>query len=177
MIFDDSPIGRPEDDRYGIDPFARNLANSIEAVASAQGVVIGLNGLWGSGKSSAVNLVLHHPKPAQEAGKIKVVTFNPWWFAGSEDLTLAFFQALQAAFDKPKLDGARKAARWLGSRLARGGPVLGAALDLYTAGKGGRRSPRPRSCSASSSAATRPWHRSTRSSPRPWTARRPVSWW
>jgi hypothetical protein len=55
----DKPITAPSEDRYGIDPFAKALASSIRKLAAPEGTVIALNGPFGSGKSSAVNLVLH----------------------------------------------------------------------------------------------------------------------
>ena len=56
----DQPIETPAEDRFGVDPFAHALAASILKMQSPRGSVIGLNGPWGSGKSSAVNLCRHH---------------------------------------------------------------------------------------------------------------------
>ena len=69
----DQPIARPAEDRFGIDPFAKALASSIQKMPSPEGAVIALNGPWGSGKSSAVNLVLYHLNEADEANEIVVV--------------------------------------------------------------------------------------------------------
>ena len=77
MILDDAPIRSPDEDRYDVDPFARALARGIEGIPAPEGVVVALNGPWGSGKSSAVNLVLHHLRPARDQDRLKVVTFNP----------------------------------------------------------------------------------------------------
>ena len=137
MVLSDLPIHLPSEDQYGVDPFAKALARSLECIHSPEGTVVALNGAWGSGKSSVVNLVLHHLKPAQEAGRLKAVTFNPWWFSGSESLTLAFFEELQSAFDKSNLDTAKSVVKWLGKRLSRTGPLLGAMVDIATAGVGG----------------------------------------
>jgi predicted KAP-like P-loop ATPase len=62
----DTPITSPAEDRFGIDPFAKTLAAGIRRIKAPDGTVIALNGPWGSGKSSAVNLVLHHLKEAIE---------------------------------------------------------------------------------------------------------------
>lgn len=56
----DKPISEPSEDRFGIDPFAKTLAASIRKMKAPEGTVVALNGPWGSGKSSAVNLILHH---------------------------------------------------------------------------------------------------------------------
>ena len=47
-----------EDDRYGITPFAESIAKSILSIKEPIGTTIALNGPWGSGKSSAVNLAV-----------------------------------------------------------------------------------------------------------------------
>ncbi|MCA1606613.1 MAG: hypothetical protein LC775_14360 [Acidobacteria bacterium] len=60
--FNDAPILAPEDDRFGIDRFAQGLAQSFKRIESPIGATIAINGPWGSGKSSAVNLVRHHHK-------------------------------------------------------------------------------------------------------------------
>src|SRR3977135_4449558 len=46
------------------------LASSIRKMTSPEGTVIALNGPWGSGKSSAVSLVLYHLREAVEANEI-----------------------------------------------------------------------------------------------------------
>src|SRR4051812_14485693 len=94
--YNDKPISQPADDRFGIDPFAKTLASSILKLSAPEGTVLALNGAWGSGKSSAVNLVLHHLKEAVDEGEIGVINFNCWWFRGEEALALAFFRELYA---------------------------------------------------------------------------------
>ena len=55
--FNDSPIETAEDDQYGISPFSKALAISLLGIVNPIGTVIAINGAWGSGKSSAVNLI------------------------------------------------------------------------------------------------------------------------
>jgi predicted KAP-like P-loop ATPase len=71
------------------------LAAGIKKMPAPEGMVIALNGPWGSGKSSAVNLVLHHLKEA-EPEEIAIINFACWWFRGEEQLALAFFRELYA---------------------------------------------------------------------------------
>ena len=63
---------------------------------SPQGAVIGLNGPWGSGKSSAVNLCKHHLAEAVMANELVIIDFACWWFRGEDALALAFFRELYA---------------------------------------------------------------------------------
>ena len=70
--YGDLPISTPAQDLFGIDTFAQSLATSIRKMASPEGVVIALNGVWGSGKSSAVNLINHHLADAVSAGELEL---------------------------------------------------------------------------------------------------------
>nr|WP_167756985.1 P-loop NTPase fold protein [Pseudomonas aeruginosa] len=134
LSHNDQPISTPAEDRLGIDPFAAALAKSILKIKSPTGSVIALNGPWGSGKSSALNLIRHHLGDAVEAGEIVVIDFTCWWFRGEEALALAFFRELYAGL-APTL-GARLKNSWpkLGARLLKAGGVLGGAVDLAGAG-------------------------------------------
>ncbi len=58
--FNDEPIRVPKDDRFAIDPFAKVIARCIREIPHPCGSVVAINGAWGSGKSSAINLILHH---------------------------------------------------------------------------------------------------------------------
>jgi ABC-type lipoprotein export system ATPase subunit len=40
------------------------IARAIEKMPAPEGVVLAINGPWGSGKSSAINLIRHHLAPA-----------------------------------------------------------------------------------------------------------------
>lgn len=51
MLTNDTPITKPEDDRFGVDPFAQTLAKAIATMPAPRGAVIGLNGPWGCGKT------------------------------------------------------------------------------------------------------------------------------
>lgn len=92
----DQPITQPSDDRFGIDPFAKTLAASICKISAPEGTVVALNGPWGSGKSSAVNLIQYHLRDALERDEIAIVNFACWWFRGEEALALAFFREFYA---------------------------------------------------------------------------------
>jgi predicted KAP-like P-loop ATPase len=125
----DKPISTPSDDRYGIDPFAKSLAASIEKMAAPEGTVIALNGPWGSGKSSAVNLVLHHLKESKSE-EIAVVNFACWWFRGEEELALAFFRELYAGLGASLGERFKNLLPKIGARLLRAGAMVGPAIDL-----------------------------------------------
>lgn len=132
----DRPIVDPEEDRFGIDPFAHALADSVRKMKSPEGTVIALNGPWGSGKSSAVNLVLHHLKDAIAKGELAVVNFACWWFRGEEALALAFFRELYAGIGPTLGERFKKALPKIGARLLKAGSVVSAGADLAGATPG-----------------------------------------
>lgn len=125
----DRPISQPSEDRFGIDPFAKALAATIAKMPSPEGTVIALNGPWGSGKSSAVNLVLHHLKGTQSE-EIAVINFACWWFRGEEQLALAFFRELYAGLGASLGERFKDLLPKIGARLLRAGAVVGPAIDL-----------------------------------------------
>jgi hypothetical protein len=88
-----------------------------------------LNGPWDSGKSSAVNLVLHHLKETDSEG-IAVINFACWWFRGEEQLALAFFRELYAGLGASLGERFKNLLPRIGARLLRAGAVVGPAVDL-----------------------------------------------
>jgi len=81
----DRPVAVPEDDAYGYYPFAKSLAEAIRKTPSPAGVVMAVNGPWGSGKSSLLNLIKHDLRQGAEAQPV-IIEFNPWWFKGRDQL-------------------------------------------------------------------------------------------
>lgn len=92
----DRPSSNPQDDLFGHAPFAESLANSICRYPGNDGLVLALYGPWGSGKSTVLSYVRHFLEQRPEAEQPVIVTFNPWWFSGQENLARAFLGQLQA---------------------------------------------------------------------------------
>lgn len=132
--FNDASISTPEDDLFGIDPFAQALAKSLSNMDSPVGATIALNGPWGSGKSCAVNLIRHHLKKDTEDGKIGIIDFKCWWFRGEEALTLAFLQELDSSLQKSLGEKVRKLIPQLGNKLLAAGQIVGPGIDMTTGG-------------------------------------------
>ena len=100
--FDDKPIALPEEDIFEFKALAQTIADSILKMTAPEGTVIAINGQWGSGKSSLINLVRHHLDNSSKTDDLKIVDFKCWWFRGEEALTIAFFRELYSAM-KPTL--------------------------------------------------------------------------
>ena len=114
MVLYDSALTLPEQDRLGRQGFARFLAQSILAMDASEPFVFGLQGSWGSGKSSVLNFVrfyLENPKllgdSYSELPPILIVDFNPWWFSGSDQLLAEFFRQFRSQIGS-KADSAEK---------------------------------------------------------------------
>lgn len=88
----DNPIRSAEDDVLGRSGAAQSFAEQVLRTDLSEGVVVGVLGPWGSGKTSFVNLARSHWKRQG----IKVLDFNPWMFSGAEQLVNSFFVELSA---------------------------------------------------------------------------------
>jgi len=127
--YNDQPIATPDEDRFGVDPFARALATSVRKMQAPKGSVIGLNGPWGSGKSSAVNLCKHHLADAVQANELAIIDFACWWFRGEDALALAFFRELYSGLGPSLGERVRKKLPKLGARLLRAGALVGKVAE------------------------------------------------
>ncbi|MGE5363425.1 MAG: P-loop NTPase fold protein [Bacteroidota bacterium] len=92
MYKDDIPISLPEEDILNRKDFAERLAKTITGWHSKKSIVVGLNGSWGSGKSSITCLVKHYLE--QDQSKPTIIEFNPWMFSNLENLLRAFFNEI-----------------------------------------------------------------------------------
>lgn len=100
QILADTPLEDPNDDRLGLAPFAKNLADAICELTTDECLVFSLYGPWGSGKTSCLNFVRHYVNKKSEEQKSIVVQFNPWWFSGHGELLYQFFREFSAAIGK-----------------------------------------------------------------------------
>lgn len=81
-----------------------------------------IHGKWGSGKTSAVNMVvdaLEQREAHLEAEKRTIVVrFNPWWFSEQKDLTRAFFSEVTAAIGKRMSTAVRDGLRTMAKKVS-----------------------------------------------------------
>jgi predicted KAP-like P-loop ATPase len=121
----DRPSTNPAQDLFGHAPFARTLAKAISGYRSSDGIVLALYGPWGSGKSTVLAYVEHELEQGPEAERPVVVSFNPWWFSGQENLAKAFLGQLQAV-----LPAKHKGFEKVGNLIAEFSGALGGVADL-----------------------------------------------
>lgn len=92
VVTGDNPVRRVEDDTLGRGVVARDFAHQVLALDVREGVVVGVLGAWGSGKTSFVNLA----RDEFERAGVPILDFNPWMFSGAEQLVESFFVELAA---------------------------------------------------------------------------------
>ncbi len=140
-FLDDAPKFDPtRDDRLGVAPFAEKLAAALFDLRAPNGYVVGLEGAWGSGKSTVLNFTKVYIKARNDAlatanQPVVVLDYQPWLIAGHQDLISGFFKILSERIDPEK--AAAKGWWKTGFTIAQKGadPVfkaagaLGAAID------------------------------------------------
>lgn len=143
MLNLDRPIKSCEDDRLGYLPFAEALAKTIARQPIDDGLVIGINGPWGAGKTSTVNMAIEKLKAIElSEGKgpehqTIVYRFEPWLHRGRDALIVEYFAGLGHALDKPLGYEIGQAVRNIGSSiLSRSNEIMGATAILID-GAGG----------------------------------------
>ncbi len=128
MNFNDLPIENPDQDQFGFTPFAKALSDCINTIPDPIGSVVAIYGPWGSGKSSAINLVRHHLKISSH--DIGVISFPCWHYRTEDALAVGFFKELYAGLE-PGLSRSKKAKEAfvkLGAHAASAGNLLGPIL-------------------------------------------------
>lgn len=121
----DRPQTDPSRDLFGYAPFAQTLTKALCHYGSSDPLVLGLNGDWGSGKSTILKFICHNLKEIPENERPIVIEFNPWWFSGQENLARAFLGQLQAVLPKRN-----EAFKELGEMLGNFSEGIGGLLDL-----------------------------------------------
>ena len=139
----DRAIDTQADDDLDRDPFIANLVKALvddvdrtgrEPIRRSTGLVVGLTGEWGLGKSSILNLL------AERLGgmdQVLVATLNPWLFKGRDELVQAFFNALRRALGRSsgeKFQDALKALDRYRSSIEKAGDRGAIIADAHGAG-------------------------------------------
>ena len=74
----DQSVSRPEQDRYGFRYVAAQLAQSVRAIGREGSAVIGIEGVWGSGKTSLLNLLRAALDEEGKEDNTFVLSISPW---------------------------------------------------------------------------------------------------
>ena len=77
--------------------FAKQLADVLKITKSVKSFVVGIEGPWGSGKTSLIYLITEQLKQVQER-TFKIIQFSPWFFNNTDNLIASFFDLLEKEF-------------------------------------------------------------------------------
>lgn len=114
---------------------AKNLADTILRVDPREGYVIGVNGEWGSGKSTFLNFVIafiEKYNQENETGRIIHVDFRPWIIPEESDLIAAFFKILNENMKEHRRSNEKRVKLWKGLKR-NSDSLLEAISSVYSA--------------------------------------------
>ena len=101
-IFSDLPINTKENDLLNRNDFCNNIANYILSPSSNDGVVISINGKWGSGKTSVANLIKNCIRDREYNKDSRVipiiVDYTPWNISNNNQIIKQFLNTLSDCF-------------------------------------------------------------------------------
>lgn len=106
----DRAIRHKDEDRYGFTHIATELARAIQGIGREGSAVIGIEGAWGTGKTSLLNLLRTALKEQQEARTV-VLTISPW-LDGSDTPLVASLLLPVAAIVAEEEERRRPAKKW-----------------------------------------------------------------
>ena len=92
----DNPIPTKEKDLLRRYPLASKIAGAIKRFDGDESLVVGIEGEWGSGKTSFINLILEDLRAADAL----IIKLNPWNFSDQNELIKDFFNSIIDALKK-----------------------------------------------------------------------------
>jgi predicted KAP-like P-loop ATPase len=103
MIAGDRPLNEDGTDLLGFSPLANQLAAALISGTTSEGLVIGIQGKWGSGKSSLVSLTTKALRDQGGDEAPSILVFRPWLIGNRDALLAALFSELADTVAKIKL--------------------------------------------------------------------------
>jgi hypothetical protein len=94
VFFSDQPKTTAKEDEFSRHSFATRLAQAIRLAPNTPGLVVGIEGEWGSGKSTIIEFIKEELTTDKNT---IVVSFNPWMISGSESLVEGLLSQLAAS--------------------------------------------------------------------------------
>ena len=92
----DQPINDKKDDLLGRKTFSKYLGKAIYEHNQEAGLVIGLYGKWGTGKTSVINMAKNEIKKLakKDGNESLIIKFSPWSYSNKSDLIYTFLKNL-----------------------------------------------------------------------------------
>lgn len=100
----DKPIETLNEDLLGRSFFSKQFGKAIYEYSLTDGLVIGLFGKWGTGKTSVINMALSEIVELSKGDESKpiILKFSPWNYSDKNNLISIFFQCLKGEVSKYK---------------------------------------------------------------------------
>lgn len=95
ILDSDRALENRDEDQFGFVGIAERLAPSIVEASKGDGMVIGLEGRWGSGKTSLLNFLRSELENAEEQG-IYTITIAPWLNGDASSLVSSLLDPISA---------------------------------------------------------------------------------
>ncbi|WDF57209.1 KAP family P-loop NTPase fold protein [Mucilaginibacter sp. KACC 22063] len=90
---DDGSLGKNKPDLLGYEPYVRTLSSRILQTNPETAIAVGINGRWGSGKTSFFDLLKRHMTDVE----IIVIDFDPWNSLSPKSIIKDFFETVRRA--------------------------------------------------------------------------------
>jgi hypothetical protein len=100
----DRALGSGDEDKLGFREVAKRIATSLVDRASNVGLVIGIEGAWGSGKSSLLFLIRDELGMLPEDRRPTIIDFRPWLIGNRDALIISLFGELSKQLDRVALN-------------------------------------------------------------------------
>jgi energy-coupling factor transporter ATP-binding protein EcfA2 len=128
------PIQNKAEDKLERARFIERLASALinPETKNSTGVVVGITGPWGSGKSSLLNLLREHIQ--EKYPDALVVSFDPWLVSGRNDLIAEFLGEMIGTINATEKRKAKF--KRLGATIAQYGAQLASLGNLWMPGLG-----------------------------------------
>ncbi len=126
-------------DALGFVTAADSVATNILDGDYPDGFVIGIEGDWGSGKTTFINFIRQslNEQAKKDSKEFKVLEFNPWLHSSHENLIAAYFKILRENA-KDIFGNDDKIKEILGHVIDIFNPAIGAIVNLATVGIAGK---------------------------------------
>lgn len=86
------PIEHAKDDEFNRQAYVSELLNALWRSDDVNGLVVGISGPWGSGKTSLKTMLVEEINAARKTSQsFHVVEFEPWMYSGSGKLVSLLF--------------------------------------------------------------------------------------
>ena len=109
----DAPLTSSKDDEFGLTEMTKGLAATLASRTPVGGYTLGIEGPWGSGKSTFANFVVEELRQSNDQ---VIIRFEPWLIGEKSALIASFLGSFAAEIDKVTLNQWRwwQYRRWLG---------------------------------------------------------------